>query len=130
MWLNSPELGPLVEAHRVAAVCDPTALRLRRDELIGLIDGQLDPVGVRWRSRSERARTWAVEVGAWPVLHAVARVSGPAPEKTDAAECGTQRHSAVSTAFSTSITPARSLGRTVTATLTARPDSVTPPRVS
>lgn len=39
-----PELGPLVEAHRIAVTCAPTELRARRAELINRIDGQLGPV--------------------------------------------------------------------------------------
>ncbi|MFG2286782.1 hypothetical protein ACGFOU_12090 [Streptomyces sp. NPDC048595] len=38
-----PELGPLVEAHRIALTCAPAELRLRRAELIGRIDRQLGP---------------------------------------------------------------------------------------
>ncbi|MFF7394186.1 hypothetical protein ACFZAE_37815 [Streptomyces scabiei] len=39
-----PELGPLVEAHRIAVTCAPTELRARRTELISRIDCQLGPV--------------------------------------------------------------------------------------
>ncbi|MCQ4201182.1 hypothetical protein M4J06_005247 [Streptomyces coelicoflavus] len=39
-----PELGPLVEAHRIAVTCTPTELRARRTELISRIDCQLGPV--------------------------------------------------------------------------------------
>lgn len=39
-----PELGPLVEAHRIAVTCAPAELRARRAELISRIDGQLGPV--------------------------------------------------------------------------------------
>ncbi|WP_461005485.1 hypothetical protein [Streptomyces capparidis] len=38
-----PELGPLIEAHRVAATCAPGELRARRDQLITRIDQQLTP---------------------------------------------------------------------------------------
>lgn len=38
-----PELGPLVEAHRVAMTCAPADLRARRDELISRMDRQLGP---------------------------------------------------------------------------------------
>ncbi|MFD4787046.1 hypothetical protein ACFWN1_08235 [Streptomyces sp. NPDC058459] len=38
-----PELGPLVEAQRIAATCDPTELRTRRNDLISRIDRQLAP---------------------------------------------------------------------------------------
>ncbi|MEV4948723.1 hypothetical protein [Streptomyces sp. NPDC053755] len=36
-----PELGPLIEAHRITLSCAPTELRARRDELIVRIDRQL-----------------------------------------------------------------------------------------
>ncbi|MFJ1913460.1 hypothetical protein ACIOGX_16250 [Streptomyces sp. NPDC088147] len=36
-----PELGPLVEAHRIAVTCAPAELRSRRDELISRINLQL-----------------------------------------------------------------------------------------
>lgn len=39
-----PELGPLVEAHRIAVTCAPAELRDRRTELISRIDRQLGPV--------------------------------------------------------------------------------------
>ncbi|MEV7869031.1 hypothetical protein AB0P17_23715 [Streptomyces sp. NPDC088124] len=39
-----PELGPLVEAHRIAATCAPAELRARRTELISRIDAQLGPM--------------------------------------------------------------------------------------
>ncbi|MEU1478272.1 hypothetical protein [Streptomyces sp. NPDC005760] len=39
-----PELGPLVEAHRIAVTCAPTELRVCRTELISRIDCQLGPV--------------------------------------------------------------------------------------
>jgi hypothetical protein len=39
-----PELGPLVEAHRIAVTCAPAELRNRRTELISRIDRQLGPV--------------------------------------------------------------------------------------
>ncbi|MEU7048754.1 hypothetical protein J3S85_10245 [Streptomyces lavenduligriseus] len=39
-----PELGPLVEAHRIAVTCAPAELRARRTELISRIDCQLGPV--------------------------------------------------------------------------------------
>jgi hypothetical protein len=38
-----PELGPLVEANRVAVTCAPADLRARRDELISRINSQLAP---------------------------------------------------------------------------------------
>ncbi|MFF9864245.1 hypothetical protein ACF1G0_02270 [Streptomyces sp. NPDC013953] len=38
-----PELGPLVEAHRITVTCAPDGLRARRTELIGRIDRQLGP---------------------------------------------------------------------------------------
>ncbi|MFD4724939.1 hypothetical protein ACFWNW_07625 [Streptomyces seoulensis] len=38
-----PELGPLVEAHRIAVTCDPAGLRTRRNDLISRIDCQLAP---------------------------------------------------------------------------------------
>ncbi|MFG2176410.1 hypothetical protein ACGFMO_34475 [Streptomyces niveus] len=38
-----PELGPLVEAHRVAVICAPAELRTRRTEVISLLDAQLGP---------------------------------------------------------------------------------------
>ncbi|MFE3941177.1 hypothetical protein ACFXPV_04740 [Streptomyces sp. NPDC059118] len=38
-----PELGPLVEAHRIAVTCAPIELRARRAELISRIDSQLGP---------------------------------------------------------------------------------------
>lgn len=38
-----PELGPLVEAHRIADTCAPAELRARRTELISRIDAQLGP---------------------------------------------------------------------------------------
>lgn len=38
-----PELGPLVEAHRIAVTCAPAELRARRAELISRIDAQLGP---------------------------------------------------------------------------------------
>ncbi|MFB6567196.1 hypothetical protein [Streptomyces noursei] len=37
----SPELGPLIEAHRIAFTCAPTDLRTRRDDLISRVDRQL-----------------------------------------------------------------------------------------
>lgn len=40
----APELGPLVEAHRIALTCAPAGLRARRTELISRIDCQLGPV--------------------------------------------------------------------------------------
>ncbi|WP_335937821.1 hypothetical protein [Streptomyces sp. PTD5-9] len=39
----SPELGPLIEAHRIAVVCAPTELRALRAELISRIDARLGP---------------------------------------------------------------------------------------
>ncbi|MDO0927239.1 hypothetical protein QQY24_18130 [Streptomyces sp. TG1A-8] len=38
-----PELGPLVEAHRIAVTCAPAELRARRAELISRLDVQLGP---------------------------------------------------------------------------------------
>ncbi|MFJ2554860.1 MULTISPECIES: hypothetical protein [unclassified Streptomyces] len=38
-----PELGPLVEAHRITVTCTPAELRERRTELISRIDRQLGP---------------------------------------------------------------------------------------
>ncbi|MEU1788263.1 hypothetical protein ABZ553_20795 [Streptomyces sparsogenes] len=38
-----PELGPLVEAHRVALTCAPADLRALRDELVSRMDRQLGP---------------------------------------------------------------------------------------
>ncbi|MEO3973815.1 hypothetical protein [Streptomyces sp. CAU 1734] len=39
-----PELGPLIEAHRIAEVCAPHGLRSHRAELISRLDRQLCPV--------------------------------------------------------------------------------------
>ncbi|ANW17102.1 hypothetical protein I3J09_02130 [Streptomyces clavuligerus] len=39
-----PELGPLIEAHRIAQVCAPDGLRAHRAELISRLDRQLGPV--------------------------------------------------------------------------------------
>ena len=39
-----PELGPLVEAHRITVVCAPAGLRERRTELISRVDRQLGAV--------------------------------------------------------------------------------------
>jgi hypothetical protein len=39
-----PEVGPLVEAQRIAVTCAPAELRARRTELISRIDRQLGPV--------------------------------------------------------------------------------------
>ncbi|GAA1014434.1 hypothetical protein ACFQWA_11910 [Streptomyces thermogriseus] len=38
-----PELGPLVDANRIAVTCAPTDLRTRRNELISRINSQLSP---------------------------------------------------------------------------------------
>ncbi|MEV3870686.1 hypothetical protein [Streptomyces sp. NPDC049906] len=39
-----PELGPLIEAHRIAEACSPQGLRAHRDELISRLDRHLGPV--------------------------------------------------------------------------------------
>ncbi|MFF8955081.1 hypothetical protein [Streptomyces sp. NPDC014894] len=39
-----PELGPLIEAHRIAEVCAPDELRAHRADLISRLDRQLGPV--------------------------------------------------------------------------------------